>query len=54
MKDAMFCIELIDNMMRVPWWKRNKVWKKIEAGVLYSVVNPINKKSRGNGCKDGW
>ena len=42
--DVLYCINLIQNMMKIPWWKRNKVWKKIEPQVLYSVVNPINQK----------
>lgn len=42
--DALYCIELIQNMMKIPWWKRNKVWKKIETQVLYAVVTPINQK----------
>lgn len=41
---AVYCIELIQNMMKIPWWKRNKVWKKIQCGVLYAVVNPTNQK----------
>lgn len=43
-KEAMYCIELIDNMNKIPFWKRNKVWKKIKPKVLYAVVNPINQK----------
>lgn len=42
-KDALCCIELIQNMMKIPWWKRNKTWKKIETQVLYAVVTPINQ-----------
>lgn len=42
--DALYCIELVQNMMKIPWWKRKKVWKKIEPQVLYAVVTPINQK----------
>ena len=44
MNDAMFCIELIKTMQKIPFWKRIKVWKKIETQVLCSVVTPINQK----------
>lgn len=42
--EAVYCIELLDNMMKIPFWRRNKVWKMIETKVLYAVVNPINQK----------
>ena len=42
--DALYCINLIENMKKIPWWKRKRVWKKIEHSVIYAVVNPINKK----------
>ena len=42
--DALYCMNLIENMMKIPWWRRNKTWKKIETRVLYAVVNPINQK----------
>ena len=42
--DALYCINLVQKMMEIPWWKRNKTWKKIEPKVLYAVVTPINKK----------
>ena len=42
--DAVYCIELIQNIRKIPWWKRNKTWKKIEPQVLYAVVTPINQK----------
>lgn len=44
MNDAMFCIELIETMQKIPFWKRIKVWKKIETQVLISIVTPINQK----------
>ena len=42
--EAIFCAELLDNMNRIPWWQRKKTWEKIEAKVLYAVVNPTNQK----------
>ena len=42
--DAKFCIDLLDDMARIPWWRRKRVWKKIENKVVFAVVTPINKK----------
>lgn len=42
--EAVYCIELLDTMMKIPFWRRNKVWKLVETKVLYAVVNPINQK----------
>lgn len=42
--EAKFCVELLDDMNRIPWWRRNKTWKKIENRVVFSVVSPTNKK----------
>ena len=42
--DALYCINLIETMMKIPWWKRKKVWKQIELKVLSAVVTPINQK----------
>lgn len=51
-KEATYCIELIRNMMRIPWWRRNKVWREIETQVLCAIVTPTNRKIQGlYGCK---
>jgi hypothetical protein len=42
--DAKFCIELLDDMNKIPWWRRKKVWNGIANRVEFAVVNPINKK----------
>ena len=44
--DALCCTELINIMMKIPWWKRKKVWKKIAPTVRCSIVEPINIKIR--------
>ena len=48
--DAKFCVELLDNMNQIPWWRRNKTWKKIANRVEFAVVNPINKKIQAVMC----
>lgn len=42
--DALYCMNLIQNMMKSPWYRRNKIWKTIETQVLYAVVSQINQK----------
>ena len=41
--EAKFCIGILENMFNVPFWKRRKVWKRIENGVM-GVVDPINQR----------
>lgn len=41
---ALYCIELMRNMEKIPWWRRRKVWGKISIAVMDSVVGPINRK----------
>lgn len=44
---AMVCIDLIGTMRKVPFWKREKVWReKYEKQVLDEIVNPIEEKIR--------
>ena len=51
-EDAVYCIELIQDMMKIPWWKRNKAWKKINLLVLHAVVTPTNQKFQKERCID--
>lgn len=42
--EAMSCIELYQTIEKLPFWKREKIWKeKYEQQVLYEIVNPINE-----------
>ena len=41
---AVYCIRILDDLQKIPFWRRKKAWKKIETRVLYAVVEPINKK----------
>lgn len=43
-EEALLCCELIRNMMKIPWWIREKTWKNIEIQVLDSIVTPTNQK----------
>ena len=51
--DAIYCIDLIQTMMKIPWWKRERVWKKIELQVLATVVTPINQKRQEMAAMEG-
>ena len=47
MLTAMVCIDLIEKMRNVPFWKREKVWKeKYEQQVMDEIVNPIGEKMK--------
>ena len=45
MLTAMVCIDLIGKVKKVPFWKREKIWKEnYEQQVLEEIINPIEKK----------
>lgn len=45
MLEAMACIDLIGEVKKVPFWKREKFWKEnYEQQVLEEIINPIEKK----------
>lgn len=53
MLTAMACIDLIGEVKKVPFWKREKIWKEnYEQQVLEEIINPIEKKleEMKNGC----
>lgn len=43
-RTAMVCCDIVQEIRRLPFWKREKAWKKIEADMLAKIVNPINRK----------
>lgn len=41
----MFCIWVVGEVKKIPFWKREKVWKeKYEEEIIRDVVEPIEKK----------
>lgn len=45
MLEAMACINLINEIMKIQFWKREKFWKEnYEQQVLEEIINPIEKK----------
>lgn len=42
---AITCITLIEEVRKVPFWKRERCWKEnYEQQVMEEIVNPIEKK----------
>ena len=45
MLEAIACINLINEIMKIQFWKREKIWKEnYEQQVLEEIINPIEKK----------
>lgn len=45
MMTAMFCLHIIGEMEKIPFWKRKKVWKeKYEEEIKRDIVEPIEEK----------
>lgn len=45
MLEAMACLDINSKIRDVPFWKREKLWKKeYKEKVLQEIVNPINDK----------
>lgn len=45
MLEAIACINLINEVMKIQFWKREKFWKEnYEQQVLDEIINPIEKK----------
>lgn len=53
MSTAIFCIEVVKEIDKEPFWKREKKWRKIyENTIVYEIINPINKKIQE--LKEKW
>lgn len=45
MMTTMFCIHIMEEVKKISFWKREKVWKeKYEKEIMRDVVEPIEKK----------
>nr|DAM57003.1 MAG TPA: hypothetical protein [Caudoviricetes sp.] len=45
MLEAMACINVINEIMKIQFWKREKFWKEnYEQQVLEEIINSIEKK----------
>lgn len=43
---AVYCLEVIDDVRSVPFWRRKKKWREYEQTVVDNVVEPINRRIR--------
>ena len=43
---AVYCLEVIDDVRSVPFWRRKKKWREYEQMVVDYVVEPINRRIR--------
>lgn len=42
--EALTCLNIIDEIRNLPFWKREKKWREIEQQVVREIVEPINVK----------
>lgn len=53
MLETIACINLINEIMKIQFWKREKIWKEnYEQQVLEEIINPIEKKLEGMNKND--
>lgn len=47
MNTAIACINITKDVRKIPFWKREKVWKeKYESDVVSGIVHPIEEKMK--------
>ncbi len=47
MATSIVCISIIRDLLKIPFWKREKVWKeKYESDVVNWIVKPIDEKMK--------
>lgn len=44
MLTSLTCIDIMNRINKLRWWKRKKAWEEIENQVMEEIVNPINAK----------
>lgn len=45
MNTAIICIDIVQTLKKIPFWKREKIWREqYENQIVSEIVNPINKK----------
>ena len=43
-QEALLCIDVMSQIRRLPFWKRERVWKQIEGRMMLEVIGPTNQK----------
>lgn len=46
MLEALICLDILDEMRKLPFWKRKKKWREYERDVVTQIVEPTNTKIR--------
>lgn len=46
MLEALICLDIIDEIRNLPFWKREKKWRECERAVVTEIVEPTNAKIR--------
>ena len=46
MREAMICIDICEEIQKLPFWKRKKKWREYERDVVSLIVEPTNTKIR--------
>lgn len=46
MMTALECIDLVETIRKVHFWKRERVWREKEKQVLDEIVGPIDQKMK--------
>lgn len=48
MKQATYCIDLMNYINAFPFWKREKIWKEYELVTYLQVIRPIEEILKGD------
>lgn len=46
METAILCIGIIEEIRKIPFWRRKKIWAEQEKFILEEIVQPINQKMK--------
>lgn len=46
MLEALICLDILDEIRKLPFWKRKKKWREYEHDVVTQIVEPTNAKIR--------
>ena len=42
-KEALICLNVVSEIDKLPFWKREKAWKGEEEFLVNNIINPINE-----------
>lgn len=44
MTEAIICCNIVTDMQKTPFWKREKKWREMSEEIVTKIVEPTNKK----------